>query len=239
MFSSKHHCAEVHPQRAVPGRLVIGVLLKPIYWLYKPYFNYFTVRDSYSDVIAKTICATMHCYCKRDHGVCMMMTWYLNPSLLVLSMCHLSPSPDKKWEGLREQKNPKLLLLVYWCGNMQSKMLEETEKQDNVLLQNRSTVIKVHWADYKGLWDCVYGTLSSDLTSVIQLDQRQSMLSGLPCNYKGLWSWKLSRKRMCQLIWVWIQQSITHQQWRSTNTGSHLWTATQHPIAETHTHHTS
>lgn len=44
------------------------------------------------------------------------------------------------------------------------------------------------------------------------------MLSGLPCNYKGLWSWRLSRKRMCQLIWVWIQQSITHQQWESPNT---------------------
>lgn len=32
---------------------------------------------------------------------------------------------------------------------------------------------------------CVYSTFSSDLTSVIELDQRQSMLSGLLCNYKG------------------------------------------------------
>lgn len=32
---------------------------------------------------------------------------------------------------------------------------------------------------------------------------------------------QLLRKRMCQLIWVWLQRSITHQQWQHTNTNRH------------------
>ena len=65
------------------------------------------------------------------------------------------------------------------------------------------------------------------------------MLSSLPCNYKSLWSWMLSIERMCQLIRVWIQQSITHQQWQSTNTSrqsSVNRSTAAHPFTVTHTH---
>lgn len=63
------------------------------------------------------------------------------------------------------------------------------------------------------------------------------MLSSLPCNYKGLWSWVLSRKRMCQVIWLWIQQSITHQQWHEHKhrQSSVNRSTAAHPFTVTHT----
>ena len=65
------------------------------------------------------------------------------------------------------------------------------------------------------------------------------MLSSLPCNYRSLWFWMLSTERMCQLIRVWIQQSITHQQWQSTKTwrqSSVNRSTAAHPFTATHTH---
>lgn len=39
------------------------------------------------------------------------------------------------------------------------------------------------------------------------------MLFSLPGNYRGLWSWTVSKKQMQHFI----QRSITHQQWQSRN----------------------
>lgn len=94
-----------------------------------------------------------------------------------------------------------------------NKMLDGTEKKNDVFQQNRSTQIKRHWLQ-KRLVNC---TFSSHFTCEMKLEQRKSMLSCLPCNHKSVCSWKLSKEGTCQLLWVWIQRSITHQEWWRTN----------------------
>lgn len=56
-------------------------------------------------------------------------------------LCHLSQSPEIKWESLHEEKQTKLLL-VYRCEDRQSKMLDETE---TIHLNRKGTLKCIEW----------------------------------------------------------------------------------------------